>query len=50
MQEKQVGVTAAGTVPEFNRIPFYSTLHGHQRCGKDKLKNKKKNSEQLFFT
>jgi len=51
LQEKQVGVTAAGTAPELHRIPFYSTLHGHQRCGKDKLifKNKEK-SEIIFCT
>jgi len=49
MQEKQAGVTAAGTAPELNRIPFYSTLHGHQRCSKDKLKIKKKIVSNYFL-
>ena len=51
VQEKQVGVTAAGTAPELHRIPFYSTLHGHQRCGKGKrilLKNE--SVEIIFYT
>src|ERR1035437_3537838 len=36
LQEKHVRVTAAGTVPELHRLPFYSIQHGHQRCSKDK--------------
>jgi hypothetical protein len=50
LQEKQVGVTAAGTAPELHRIPFYSTLHGHQRCDKGKRIFLKMKRQKLFFT